>query len=195
MLDSDFGTKVVLFILALADQLIRLTSFAKSLLFGEADLRITADALIQWTCDCGGARNNGSSIQLNPSHNLVSLAGELTHEAVEVYFQRADGINAATLPMDYVAEYFQGLVVQQLDPTVAVTALGQTYNEWLHDPHSPATGPNGRYPGEPNDAQLTGIDNENYLGNPMGLSAVMLSWEQNPAFANCVLGGSDSIIC
>ncbi len=181
MLGSEFGREVVQFLVNLAEDL---------QIHGEYPYNI-----IQWDFTGGGARSDYSTIHLNPSHSLVDLAGQVTHEAVEIYYKQADGINAATLPMDYVAEYFQGLVVQQLDPTVAVTALGQTYNEWLHDPHSPATGPNGRYPGEPNDAQLTGIDNENYLGNPMGLSAVMLSWEQNSGFANCMLGSSDSIIC
>lgn len=49
--------------------------------------------------------------------DLITAAGVLIHEVVEVYYNVAQniGLFGASRHMDFVAEHFTGVVVEQLD--------------------------------------------------------------------------------
>jgi hypothetical protein len=174
LLNSGFGISVVLFIL----NLVAMFGFRLNPDSNQA----TADWLIGWNLsDCGagagGCNFGGPWVILDPSADLVTNAAALTHEEVEVYYSLADGIPGDSYQMDYVAEWFQGMVACDLGSCDSGRSYGMNYKEWLD--------PNGNdaldgYSGDISDPELTGIDNRDYAGNPMGLTTMYLSWEGNP---------------
>jgi RHS repeat-associated protein len=185
MLTSDMGSKVVEFLLKFAEHI-----------HGIFD----GDDLIQWdlpASDAAGARNDGAFIHLkgtlfDPSdHSSIgTFAGEIAHEAVEVYFEQADHINGGTLPIDYVAEWIAGTVQVEMGiGGQAPSSRGMKYEEWLASPDGQkyASPKNDGGYGEPSDPDTRwgfwGIGGEksdtNFLGNPMGLSLDMLRWENS----------------
>jgi len=159
---------------------------------------VTGDALIQWNATATSDYNDGAQMHLNGTffdpnnpYTIASFAGQITHEAVEIYFAQADGVPANTLPMDYLAEYEGGLVMRAVGETLQtqvpttpgtgtgqIDTVGRSYADWLangngvayHEESDSGTywhflwwsGPLGDHP---------------LFGNPMGLSLAMLRWE------------------
>ncbi|HLV99529.1 MAG TPA: hypothetical protein VKT82_12720, partial [Ktedonobacterales bacterium] len=190
---SDFGTKVVEFLLKFAAY--EESRFDRSIgtLKGPHP-SFDADSLFQF--DAGGkdgAYNNGTVIHLDPTLGTTEQAGALAHEAMEVYFRQADDVPGNTLPMDYIADYMAGQVEMDIGNATGnygpyTTAYldargGKGYDFWTND----ATGGKkystggflglGGEGGDPGVGQKT--DND-FLGNPMGLSLSMLTWENGP---------------
>jgi hypothetical protein len=157
----------------------------------------SGDALIQWdatgTTDFNDGTQmhlNGAAFDPNDSYALASYAGQITHEAVEIYFRQVDGVPGDTLPMDYLAEYEGGLVMRAVGEALStplpalgkgsgqISTLGRSYADWL------ANG-NGAAYHEARDAGTfwhflwwSGpVGDQALFGNPMGLSLEMLRWE------------------
>jgi hypothetical protein len=156
------------------------------------------DTLIQWDALGTSDYNDGTQMYLNGAafdpHNpytLASYAGQITHEAVEIYFAQADGVPGNTLPMDYLAEYEGGLVMRAVAEvlqtkvpmapgtgTGQIDTVGRSYADWL-------TNGNERAYHEASDAGTwwhflwwSGpLEDHAQFGNPMGLSLAMLRWE------------------
>jgi hypothetical protein len=189
MLTSPYGAKVVQYLLNTADC---------------SKMSPCGDALIVWQDGMPantGAFNNGTVITLNTQDfnqdydpndltSLATLAGYLSHEAVETYYSRAYGIPADTVPMDYLADYVHQIVSAQM--------LGQpigyypNYKNWVNAPQNPPDGSDSGYDyvhdfHESNDPggdfgehlsswwwSLGNDPNPHFAGNPMGLSPSLL---------------------
>jgi hypothetical protein len=155
------------------------------------------DALIQWDATGRTDYNDGTQMHLNGAafdandpYALASYAGQITHEAVELYFRQADGIPGDTLPMDYLAEYEGGLVMQAVGAALStplpepgtgtgqISTVGRSYDDWL------ASG-NGAAYDEPSESGTSWhflwwsgpLQDQALFGNPIGLSLAMLRWE------------------
>ena len=197
MLKSPYGAKVVQYLL------------------NEADCKKYSpcgDSLIVWQDGFSdptvGAYNKNGVIYLNAqifnpndSNNpkdMAVLGGELAHEAVETYYERAYHIPADTLPMDYLADYVYNVVSNQM--AGQQVSPYPTYQQWLNGPQDPLTdkypyqfsgyeyklhkesnNPNGT-PDEQWNEQwwyLTHGADPNFAGNPMGLDPSLLQNEPN----------------
>ncbi|HLV99397.1 MAG TPA: hypothetical protein VKT82_12050, partial [Ktedonobacterales bacterium] len=198
---SDFGTKVVEFLLKFAAY--EESRFDRSIgtLKGPHP-SFDADSLFQFDTSIGlsAGSNDGTVITLNPNADFAVQAGVITHEAMEVYFRQADGVNAGTLQMDYIADWMKGQV--QTDVADALggpnpadgmpEAFGETYGQWKTDPYGGKKYSEGFLGfGGPSEGEDPGTNNgpfgwfgpksdNNFLGNPMGLSLSMLTWETGP---------------
>lgn len=191
------STRAILQAMTMADlPLARgVVDFLRALASGQA---ATGDALIQWDATATTDYNDGAQMHLNgaafdphDAYALASYAGQITHEAVEIYFAQADGVPGNTLPMDYLAESEGGMVMRAvaaalqtpvpLAPgmgTGQIDTVGRSYTDWL------ANG-NGLAYHEASDAGTwwhflwwSGpLGDHAQFGNPMGLSLAMLRWE------------------
>lgn len=146
-----------------------------------------------------GAFNNGTTITLNVQNfdpndpnSLVTLAGYITHEAVETYYVQAYGIPADTVPMDYLADFANQIVTQQMAQPPQPPGYYPDYKTWVNDPQNPSNGSDSGYVyvhdfHESNDPgggfgeqmshdwwSLWNNSNPNYAKNPMGLSPSLL---------------------
>jgi hypothetical protein len=133
---------------------------------------------------------NALPLEPNDPYSVASFAGQITHEALEVYSQQADGVPGNTLPMDYLAEYEGGLVSLAVARALftplpdagmrsgQISTLGRSYQGWL------ANG-NGSAYHESRDSGTSWhflwwsgpLGDHALFGNPMGLSLAMLRWE------------------
>ena len=154
------------------------------------------DSLIQYASRPNGATNDGTHIFLDPSLDPTEMAIAVTHESIEVYFEQDAGVNAKTLPMDYIADLIAGQVGYDIGQVtgdsggltaawIDTVADGHDYNFWVND-QSPGAGHDYHNIAHENGESGTegigpwGIGQQtdhNFLGNPMGLSVDMLNWE------------------
>jgi RHS repeat-associated protein len=194
LLLSPFGMKVVEFLFKFAAYLLRV--FRGSF---KADDLFTYDS--SGGVGKGGGQNDGLFTTLNPDTDPVSQAGIIAHEAMEVYFVQADGVNGNSYAMDYIADYQRGQVEADIAQVIgdgrtdSKPAFGDNYAQWRVDTSSGA-GPSYASVG---DVEDTGIGigpwgmfgektDNNFLGNPMGLSLNMLKWESYNS-TGCGLNG------
>src|SRR5579885_840086 len=162
LLGTKFGVKVV-------EELLYLAAY-----FGLP----FANSLIVWNTSC--ACNFGDHIDLPKfdANNIDTLAAYLTHETVEMYFENADGVPGDTLPMDYVAEWYEGVVENELQGGDAAFSTYLSYHDWftigdgdVYKNLKPPFQPEGP------DPRTEGKSDNPYFYNPMGLSIGMLNWE------------------